>query len=78
LHEIDRWVLGQLNDVIDDVRAAYERFEFYRIYQRIYQFCAVDLSSFYLDVLRTVSTQNSPTGPSVGRRSSSWPSCTTH
>jgi isoleucyl-tRNA synthetase len=52
LHEIDRWALGQLNHVIHDVRAAYERFEFYRVYQRIYQFCSVELSSFYLDVLK--------------------------
>jgi isoleucyl-tRNA synthetase len=52
LHEIDAWMLGQLNGVVRDVRAAYERFEFYKVYQRIYQFCAVDLSSFYLDVLK--------------------------
>jgi isoleucyl-tRNA synthetase len=52
LHEIDRWMLGQLNKVIRDVRTAYERFEFYRAHQRIYQFCAVELSSFYLDVLK--------------------------
>jgi len=52
LGEIDRWVLGQLNNVVRDVRAAYERFEFYRVHQRIYQFCAVELSSFYLDVLK--------------------------
>jgi isoleucyl-tRNA synthetase len=52
LHEIDRWMLGQLNKVIRDVRSAYERFEFYRSHQRIYQFCAVELSSFYLDVLK--------------------------
>jgi isoleucyl-tRNA synthetase len=52
LHEIDRWALGQLNGVIRDVTAAYERFEFYRVYQRIYQFVSVELSSFYLDVLK--------------------------
>jgi isoleucyl-tRNA synthetase len=52
LHEIDRWALGQLNKVIRDVRSAYEKFEFYRVYQRIYQFCSVELSSFYLDVLK--------------------------
>jgi isoleucyl-tRNA synthetase len=52
LHEIDRWMLGQLNKVARDVRAAFERFEFYRAHQRIYQFCAVELSSFYLDVLK--------------------------
>ncbi|MFO0889114.1 MAG: isoleucine--tRNA ligase [Isosphaeraceae bacterium] len=52
LHEIDRWALGQLNKVIRDVTAAYERFEFYRVYQRLYQFISVELSSFYLDVLK--------------------------
>jgi isoleucyl-tRNA synthetase len=52
LHEIDRWALGQLNGVIRDARSAYEAFEFYRVYQRVYQFCSVDLSSVYLDVLK--------------------------
>ncbi len=50
--EIDRRALAGLNRVIADVRSAYENFEFYRIYQRIYQYCSVDLSSFYLDVLK--------------------------
>ena len=63
LHEIDRWALGQLNEVIRDVRAAYERFEFYRVYQRIYQFCAVELSSFYLDVLKDRLYAEAPDGP---------------
>jgi isoleucyl-tRNA synthetase len=63
LHEIDRWVLGQLNTVVRDARAAYERFEFYRVYQRIYQFCTVELSSFYLDVLKDRLYADLPTGP---------------
>ena len=63
LHEIDAWMLGQLNIVIRDVRAAYERFEFYRVYQRIYQFCAVELSSFYLDVLKDRLYAESPASP---------------
>jgi isoleucyl-tRNA synthetase len=63
LHEIDRWTLGQLNKVILDVRAAYEVFEFYRVYQRIYQFCSVELSSFYLDVLKDRLYAESPDGP---------------
>jgi isoleucyl-tRNA synthetase len=63
LHEIDRWALGQLNRVIRDVRAAYERFEFYRVYQRIYQFCAVELSSVYLDVLKDRLYAEVPDGP---------------
>ncbi len=63
LHEVDRWALGQLNAVIRDVLAAYERFEFYRVYQRIYQFCSVDLSSFYLDVLKDRLYAELPDGP---------------
>ena len=49
--------------MIADVTAAYERFEFYRVYQRIYQFCAVDLSSFYLDVLKDRLYAEAPDGP---------------
>src|SRR5262249_8991363 len=63
LHEIDRWALGQLNRVVRDVRAAYERFEFYKVHQRIYQFCAVELSSFYLDVLKDRLYAEAPEGP---------------
>ncbi len=49
--------------MVRDVRAAYERFEFYRVHQRIYQFCAVELSSFYLDVLKDRLYAEAPTGP---------------
>ncbi|MFO0950956.1 MAG: isoleucine--tRNA ligase [Isosphaeraceae bacterium] len=63
LHEIDRWALGQLNALIRDVRAGYEAFEFYRVYQRVYQFCSVTLSSLYLDVLKDRLYAESPTGP---------------
>jgi isoleucyl-tRNA synthetase len=63
LHEIDRWALGQLNAVTRDVRAAYEAFEFYRVYQRVYQFCSVTLSSLYLDVLKDRLYAESPAGP---------------
>ncbi|WP_435007561.1 isoleucine--tRNA ligase [Tundrisphaera lichenicola] len=63
LHEIDRWALGQLNALIRDVTESYQRFEFYKVYQRIYQFCSVDLSSFYLDVLKDRLYAEAPDGP---------------
>ncbi len=63
LHEIDRWALNQLNRVIEDVTRAYAGFEFYRVYQRIYQFCSVELSSFYLDVLKDRLYAERPDGP---------------
>ena len=63
LHELDLWALGQLNNVIRDVLSAYERFEFYRVYQRIHQFITVELSSFYLDVLKDRLYAEEPNGP---------------
>jgi isoleucyl-tRNA synthetase len=63
LQEIDLWALGQWNGVIRDVREAYESFEFYRVYQRIYQFCSVTLSSLYLDVLKDRLYAEAPEGP---------------
>ena len=70
LHEIDRWALGQLNQVIRDVTAAYERFEFYRVCQRIYQFVSVELSSLYLDVLKDRLYAESADSP--GRRAAQF------
>jgi isoleucyl-tRNA synthetase len=70
LLEIDRWALGQLNRVIRDVTESCDRFEFYRVYQRIYHFCGVDLSSFYLDVLKDRLYAESADGP--GRASARY------
>ena len=44
-------------------RGVTSAFEFYKAYQRIYQFCAVDLSSFYLDVLKDRLYAEAPDGP---------------
>jgi isoleucyl-tRNA synthetase len=49
---IDRWILNRLDQVIDDCRRAYESFEFHKVYQTINQFCAVDLSSLYVDITK--------------------------
>ncbi|MDD5154674.1 MAG: isoleucine--tRNA ligase [Desulfovibrionales bacterium] len=50
--EIDRFALHQLAQITDKVRSAYEEFELHTVYHTLYQFCAVDLSAFYLDVLK--------------------------
>jgi len=52
LCEIDRWVLAKLQELLEDVTAAYDRFEFHRVFRRAYAFCVVELSAFYLDVLK--------------------------
>ncbi len=52
LHDIDRWALLRLNQVIEQVDAAYKAFEFHDAFHAIHHFCVVDLSNFYLDVLK--------------------------
>ena len=52
LLEIDRWALSRLQGLVDGIEAAYENFEFHEVYHRLYNFCVVDMSSFYLDILK--------------------------
>src|SRR6266496_1412552 len=47
---IDRWILERLDHVIADCRSAYEAFEFHKVYHTLNHFCAVDLSSLYVDI----------------------------
>jgi isoleucyl-tRNA synthetase len=49
---IDRWILQRLDEVIRDCRSAYEAFEFHKVYHTLNQFCAVDLSSLYIDITK--------------------------
>jgi isoleucyl-tRNA synthetase len=49
---VDRWILERLNNVIADCRSAYEAFEFHKVYHALNQFCAVDLSSLYIDITK--------------------------
>ncbi|MGC9325587.1 MAG: isoleucine--tRNA ligase, partial [Desulfomonilia bacterium] len=50
--EIDRYALHVTQELIEKVRKAYEEFEPYVIYQLVHNFCVVDMSSFYLDILK--------------------------
>lgn len=52
LLEIDRWAMSRLQGLIKRVTEAYERFEFHLVYHSIHNFCVVDMSSFYLDILK--------------------------
>ena len=49
---VDRWILERLDQVIADCRTAYEAFEFHKVYHTLNQFCAVDLSSLYIDITK--------------------------
>jgi isoleucyl-tRNA synthetase len=52
LLEMDRWILHRLQEVIRRVRDAYEAYQFHLVYTTLYNFCTVDLSALYLDVLK--------------------------
>lgn len=50
--ELDRWALHRLQRLVERVRRGYEDFEFHAVFHSIHNFCAVDMSAFYLDVLK--------------------------
>jgi isoleucyl-tRNA synthetase len=50
--EIDRWVLAELDDVIAQVRQAFETYEFHMATRAIYGFCTVTLSARYFDIIK--------------------------
>jgi isoleucyl-tRNA synthetase len=52
LMELDRWALHRLENLVSRALKAYERFEFHIIYHTINNFCAVDMSALYLDILK--------------------------
>src|SRR5437899_2999181 len=60
---IDRWILERLNDVIRDCRSAYEEFAFHKVYHTLNQFCAVDLSSLYIDITKDRMYCDAPDSP---------------
>ncbi len=52
LNELDRYALIRLNRMIEKVLKAYDRYEFHLVYQSIHHFCAVEMSAFYLDIVK--------------------------
>lgn len=49
---VDRWVLERLHAVVGECRSAYDALEFRRVFVALNQFCAVDLSALYIDLLK--------------------------
>ena len=65
--EIDRFALHTLQSLIERALKAYDGYEFHVIYHRLYNYCTVDLSSFYLDILKDRLYTSPPA--SLARRS---------
>ena len=67
LYELDRWALYRLHKLIGRVREAYEGFEFHVVYHSVQNFCAVEMSALYFDILK--DRLYTYPGASLGRRS---------
>ena len=61
LTELDRWALMELQQLTDKVTQAYENYDFHLLYHSIHNFCAVQMSAFYLDVVKDRLYVEAPT-----------------
>ncbi len=52
MFEIDKWALQQLQKLIVGVTEAYESFTFHRVFTLVFNFCTVEMSSIYMDLLK--------------------------
>src|SRR5262244_1508122 len=63
MDEIDRWALLRLGELIARARRAYDEYQFHVVFHTAHNFCAVDLSALYLDIIKDrlyVSAPNDP------------------
>jgi isoleucyl-tRNA synthetase len=49
---LDRWVMDQARVLQEDIIKAYDAYQFHLVYQKIHQFCSVELGGFYLDIVK--------------------------
>ena len=52
MEELDRWALNRLQELSEKIMRAYDSFEFHLVYHNLHNFCVLDLSSFYLDIIK--------------------------
>jgi isoleucyl-tRNA synthetase len=48
----DRWIASRLQQLVQQCQEAYQQYEFHKVYHGVNQFCAVDLSSLYVDITK--------------------------
>ncbi|MCF6094744.1 isoleucine--tRNA ligase [Microaerobacter geothermalis] len=63
LTELDRYILGKAQRVIQKVRKAYEQYQFHTIFHTVHNFCTIDLSSLYIDVSKDRLYTEQPESP---------------
>lgn len=52
MFEIDRWAMHKLEELKEKTQKYYDKYEFYSLFQEITYFCSVEMSSFYLDIVK--------------------------
>lgn len=67
LIELDAWAIRRCQELQEEIIDAYDNYSFHLIYQKIHNFCAVDLGSFYLDIIK--DRQYTTAKNSLARRS---------
>ena len=50
--DLDKWAVAAFNDLVKTVRAGYDAYEFHTVYRAVYNFCVIEMSSFYLDIIK--------------------------
>jgi len=60
---MDRWMLERTADLVKKCREWYANYEFHRAYHAIHDYCVVDLSAFYYDVLKDRLYTKAPNNP---------------
>src|SRR5213596_1362751 len=63
LDETDRWILDRLGRLVGRVTRAYETYEFHTVFHAVHNFCAVDLSAQYLDIIKDRLYTSAPDDP---------------
>ncbi len=64
---LDRWIVVKAEFLQQEIIGAYEQYDFHQVYQKVHNFCAMDLGAFYLDVIKDRQYTSQP--DSIARRS---------
>ena len=64
---MDRWIMHRAAELQDEIVAAYEAYQFHLIYQKLHNFCVLELGGFYLDIIKDRQYTTKPN--SLPRRS---------
>ncbi len=63
MEELDRWAVSRLGGLVEEVTEAYESYAFHRVVKAIHEFCTIQMSNFYLDVIKDRLYTSYPQSP---------------